>query len=179
MEGMVMGDIAEILGMNLGEALCHLLVEEDLQIAFWGTPPDSVSKWHQVSRDSQDFLARPDFMVGSDSIHVGTFPHPRAYGTFPRFIGRLRREFNVLSLEQVIQRITENPAKRFGITKRGLIKKGYFADVVVFDGDNIIDTATFDNPKQYPLGIPYVLVNGKVAVDKARCTGVLAGQPVP
>ncbi len=179
MEGMVMGDIAEILGMNLGEALCHLLVEEDLQIAFWGTPPDSVSKWHQVSRDSQDFLARPDFMVGSDSIHVGTFPHPRAYGTFPRFIGRLRREFNVLSLEQVIQRITENPAKRFGITKRGLIKKGYFADVVVFDGDNIIDTATFDNPKQYPLGIPYVLVNGKIAVDKARCTGVLAGQPVP
>ena len=134
-EGMVMGDIAERMGLGLGEALCRLLLEEDLQIAFWGTPPDSVNTWKQVSRDSQDFLGRPDFMVGSDSIHVGSFPHPRAYGTFPRFIGRLRRRFNVLSLETVIQRVTDNPARRFGLTHRGRIEKGYFADVVVFDAD--------------------------------------------
>ena len=179
LEGMIMSDIADSLGMGLGQALCHLLIEEDLQIAFWGTPPDSVGLWRQVSRDSQDFLARPDFMVGSDSIHLGSFPHPRAYGTFPRFIGRLRREFNILTLEQVVQRVTDNPARRFGLTKRGRIEKGYFADVVVFDGDRIIDTATYDNPKQHPYGIPYVLVNGQVAVDQARCTGVLAGQPIP
>ena len=179
LEGMVMGDIADSLGMGLGEALCHLLLEEDLQIAFWGTPPDSVNVWQQVSRDSQDFLARPDFMVGSDSIHVGSFPHPRAYGTFPRFIGRLRRRFNVLTLEQVIQRVTDNPARRFGLTDRGRIQKGCFADVVVFDPDRIIDTATFDDPKQHPLGIPYVLVNGQVAVDRGRPTGILAGVPTP
>ena len=178
-EGMVMGDIAERMGLGLGEALCQLLLEEDLQIAFWGTPPDSVNTWEQVSRDSQDFLGRPDFMVGSDSIHVGSFPHPRAYGTFPRFIGRLRRRFGVLSLETVIQRVTDNPARRFGLTHRGRIEKGYFADVVVFDADRIIDTATFDDPKQHPVGIPYVLVNGQVAVDGARPTGVLAGQPTP
>lgn len=178
-EGMVMGDIAERMGMGLGEALCQLLLEEDLQIAFWGTPPDSVNTWEQVSRDSQDFLGRPDFMVGSDSIHVGSFPHPRAYGTFPRFIGRLRRRFNVLSLETVIQRVTDNPARRFGLTHRGRIEEGYFADVAVFDADRIIDTATFDDPVQHPVGIPYVLVNGQVAVDGAKPTGVLAGQPVP
>ena len=178
-EGMVMGDIAESMGMGLGEALCQLLLEEDLQIAFWGTPPDSVNVWEQVSRDSQDFLGRPDFMVGSDSIHVGSFPHPRAYGTFPRFIGRLRRRFNVLTLETVIQRVTDNPARRFGLTGRGRIEEGYFADVVVFDADRIIDTATFDDPVQHPVGIPYVLVNGQVAVDGAKPTGVLAGQPVP
>ena len=118
-EGMVMGDIAERMGMGLGEALCQLLLEEDLQIAFWGTPPDSVNTWEQVSRDSQDFLGRPDFMVGSDSIHVGSFPHPRAYGTFPRFVGRLRRRFDVLSLETVIQRVTDNPGQEVRADAQG------------------------------------------------------------
>ncbi|MBH74684.1 MAG: hypothetical protein CL896_02690 [Dehalococcoidia bacterium] len=179
LEGMVLGDIAEHLKMGLGESLCHLLVEEDLQIAFWGSPPDSARTWQQISRDSQDFLARPDFMIGSDSIHVGNFPHPRAYGTFPRFIGRLRRQFNILSLEQVIQRATENPAKRFGLTNRGVIQKNYFADLVIFDPEEIIDTATFDNAKQHPRGISHVLVNGQVSVDHARSTGILAGRPVP
>ena len=70
-------------------------------------------------------------------------------------------------------------ARRFGLTKRGRIQKGYFADVVVFDPDRIIDTATYDDPKQHPYGIYYVLVNGQVAVDRARCTGVFAGQPIP
>ena len=118
-------------------------------------------------------------MVGSDSIHVGSVPHPRGHGCFPRFLGRLRREFGVLSLEQMVQRMTDHPARRFGLTHRGRIKEGYFADLVVFDPDHIIDNATFDDPIQYPTGIPYVLVNGRVAVDSERCTGVLAGYAVP
>ena len=73
----------------------------------------------------------------------------------------------MLTLETVIQRVTDNPARRFGLTGRGRIEKGYFADVVVFDADRIIDTATFDDPVQHPVGIPYVLVNGQVAVDGA------------
>jgi N-acyl-D-amino-acid deacylase len=138
-----------------------------------------VALWRQVSRDCLEFLARPDYMVGSDSIHLGSLPHPRAYGTFPRFLGRLRREFGVLSLEQMVQRMTDNPARRFGLTHRGRIQKGYFADVVVFDAERIIDNATYDDPHQYPTGIPHVLVNGQVAVDHGRCTGVLAGEAVP
>ena len=84
-----------------------------------------------------------------------------------------------MNLELMIQRMTENPAQRYGISKRGRLEQGYFADVVIFDPDTVIDTATYDDPKQYPVGIPYVLVNGQVAVDDAVCTGVMAGHAVP
>ena len=118
-------------------------------------------------------------MVGSDSIHVGGHPHPRAWGTFPRFLGRLRRQFPIMTLESMVQRMTDNAARRFGLTGRGRLEEGYFADVVVFDADRIIDTATYDDPQQYPAGIPFVIVNGRVAVDQERCTGVMAGQAIP
>ena len=179
LEGRAMTEVAHEMGLPVGEALCQLLLEEDLQVGFWLTPPDNVAAWRQVSRDALAFLSRPDYMVGSDAIPIGGHPHPRAYGTFPRLLGRLRRQFGVLSLEQMVQRMTENPARRFGLTGRGVLKEGNFADVVVFDPEHIIDTATYDDPHQFPIGIPYVLVNGQVAVDQERCTGALAGQAVP
>lgn len=179
LEGMSLKDIAKSKGTSLEEALFDLLVDEELQVGYRGAPPESVAVWRQISRDCVEFLSRTDYMVGSDSIHLGSLPHPRAYGCFPRFLGRLRRDFGVLSLEQMVQRMTDNPAKRFGLTKRGRIEKGYFADVVIFDAEHIIDNATYDDPKQFPTGIPYVLVNGKVAVDNERCTATFAGQAVP
>jgi len=179
LEGMSLKDIAGDRGVSLEEALFDLLVEEELQVGYRGAPPDSVAVWRQISRDCVDLLSRPDYMVGSDSIHVGGIPHPRAYGCFPRFLGRLRRQFDVMTLEEMVQRVTDNPAKRFGLKGRGQIKVGNFADVVVFDPDRIIDNATYDDPVQFPAGIPHVLVNGQVAVDSERCTGIMAGQAVP
>ena len=179
LEGMGVGDVARQRGVSMGEAVCDLLLEEDLQVAWRGAPPNSVALWSQTSRDSLEYLSRDDYMVGSDSVPMGSFPHPRAYGTFPRFLGRLRRQFGFPSLEQMVQRMTDNPARRFGLTKRGRVSKGYFADVVVFDSERIIDNATYDDPRQFPTGIPYVLVNGRLAVDGERCTGVMAGQAVP
>jgi N-acyl-D-amino-acid deacylase len=179
LEGMSLADIAKERGTTLGEAVCDLLLEEDLQVGFRGAPPDSVALWRRLSQDQMEFLSRPDYMVGSDAIPVGGFPHPRAYGTFPRFLGRLRRRFGILTLEQMVQRMTDNPARRFGLTRRGRIEHGYFADIVVFDAQRLNDNATYDDPLQFPTGIPFVLVNGKVAVDHERCTGVLAGQAVP
>jgi N-acyl-D-aspartate/D-glutamate deacylase len=84
-----------------------------------------------------------------------------------------------MTLEQMVQRMTDNPARRFGLVKRGRVETGCFADLVVFNPDEIIDTATYDDPRQYPTGIPYVIVNGQVAVDNGRCTGIFAGQAVP
>ena len=75
--------------------------------------------------------------------------------------------------------MTDKPASRFGLTKRGRITKGYYADIVVFDSERVIDNATYDDPCQFPTGIPFVIVNGKVAVDNERCTGEFAGQAVP
>ena len=179
LEGMSLLDVAARRGTGLGETLVDLLIEEEGQICYRGAPPDSVRVWDQISRDAMDFLARDDYMVGSDAIPIGSMPHPRAYGCFPRFLGRLRKKHPVISLEQTVQRMTDNAARRFGLTDRGLVREGYFADIVAFDADHVIDNATYDDPVQFPAGIPFVLVNGQVAVDNERCTGVLAGQAVP
>ena len=179
LEGMTLPDIAGQRGVSMGEVLCDLLLDEDMRVGYRGAPPHSVAVWRQMSRDCVELLSRPDYMVGSDAIPLGSLPHPRAYGTFPRFLGRLRRQFGLLSLEQMVQRMTDNPARRFGLTRRGRIESGYYADIVVFDAERIIDNATYDDPCQFPTGVPFVLVNGQVAVDQERCTGVLAGQAVP
>ena len=75
-----------------------------------------------------------------------------------------------------MQRMADNPARRFGLAWRGRIQEGYHADIVVFDQGRILDTATYDDPISYPVGIPFVLVNGEIAVDHERCTGTLSGQ---
>ena len=179
LEGMSLRDAAAQRGASPEETLFDLLIDEKLQVGYRGAPPDSVAVWRQVSRDCVELLSRPDYMVGSDSIHVGGMPHPRAYGCFPRFLGRLRRSFGMLTLEGMVQRMTDNPARRFGLSGRGRIEQGAFADIVVFDAERIIDNATYDDPCQFPAGIPYVLVNGRVAVDSERCTGTMAGRAIP
>ena len=179
LEGMTISQLSNLRGISMGNLICDLLIEQDLQVGFWMVPPESISIWRQLSKDAIEFLSRPDYMIGSDSIAIGSVPHPRAYGTFPRFIGRLRRQFNIISLEQMIQRIANNPAKTFNLTKRGMLKVGYFADIVIFDEEKIIDTATYDDAKQFPVGIPYVIVNGNIAVDNENCTGIFAGQAIP
>ena len=75
--------------------------------------------------------------------------------------------------------MTDAPARRFGLTRRGRLERGYFADLVVFDPERVIDNATYDDPRRYPAGIPFVVVNGQLAVDHERCTCILAGQAVP
>jgi N-acyl-D-amino-acid deacylase len=75
--------------------------------------------------------------------------------------------------------MTNRPAQRSGLTRRGRIQRGFFADLVVFDADRVIDNATYDDPRQFPTGIPLVAVNGGIAVDHERCTGLLNGQAVP
>lgn len=178
LEGRTLKDVAIRRGMSPGEALCSVLLENDLKVGYWGEPPDQ-SVWRQIDKDAMDLLARPDYMVCSDITPAGGKPHPRTFGAYPRFLGRFRREIGGLTLEGMIERMTDRPARRYGITRRGRIQKGYFADLTVFDPDGIADMATYDNPRQFPLGIPYVVVNGQVAVDNERCTGVLAGQAVP
>ena len=124
-----------------------------------------------------ELLSRDDYMVGSDAIPVGGFPHPRAWGAFPRVVGRLRRRYGI-PLEQIVQRVTQNPARRFQLSGRGTIKLGNFADLVLFDPDIVNDVSSFEDPKQPPVGIPCVIVNGQVAVDHGHCSGVLAGEAI-
>jgi N-acyl-D-amino-acid deacylase len=179
LEGMSLAELAGRRGATPGELLCDLLLSERLALGHVAAPPRSVAVWHQVSRDCLTLLARPDYMVCSDITPAGRFPHPRSYGAFPRFLGRLRRELGGLSLEAMVHRMTDRPARRFGLTRRGRVERGWFADLVVLDPDRVIDTATYDDPCRFPVGIPFVVVNGRIAVDRERPTGVLAGHAVP
>ena len=176
--GVSFQDAAQERGVSIAEMVCDVLIEENLAVGYFRRPPANMARWRQVNRDSMELLSRPDYMVGSDSISAHSHPNPRAYGTFPRLLGRLRRQNPILTLEAMVQRMTDNPAQRFGLERRGRLEKGHYADIVVFDPDRINDTATSDDPAQYPTGIPFVLVNGQVAVDQGRCTGVLAGQAI-
>ena len=178
LEGDSLVNIAKKRGETVGMALCNLLLETKCQIGYWAMPPDEKT-WDQINLDIVKLLSRKDYMVGSDSIPLGSYPHPRAYGTFPRIIGRFQRKYNYMQLSETIQRITENPAKRFKLNKRGAIKEGYFADIVIFDSDTVIDNATYENPKQYPSGIHYVIVNGKIAIEKGELKSSNSGKAIP
>lgn len=112
----------------------------------------------------------------TDGPLAGSKSHPRGWGTYPRILGRYVRDEKLLSLEAAIHKATGAPAARVGLRDRGLLREGMFADIVVFDASKVIDRATFENPNQYPAGIDYVLVNGKISVDKGQRTAALAGR---
>ncbi|MFJ8030654.1 amidohydrolase family protein [Streptomyces sp. NPDC096032] len=115
---------------------------------------------------------------GSDGILQGAKPHPRAYGTFPRYLGHYVRELGVLTLEECVTRLTGRPAARLRLPDRGLVREGFRADLVLFDPETVAPGATFAEPRRLPAGIPHVLIDGRFAVEDGRRTDVLAGRAV-
>ncbi|MGH8793167.1 MAG: N-acyl-D-amino-acid deacylase family protein [Stackebrandtia sp.] len=115
-------------------------------------------------------------MVGSDGLLAATRPHPRAWGTFPRYLGRYVRELGLMTLEECVAHMTSRPARRLGLADRGLVREGFAADLALFDPDAVADAATFDEPRRQPLGIPYVTVNGGFAIDEGRRTNSATGR---
>jgi len=112
----------------------------------------------------------------TDGPLAGSKSHPRGWGSYPRILGRYVRDEKLLSLEAAIHKMTGAPAARVGLKERGLIKEGMFADITIFDPAKVIDRATFESPNQYPIGIDYVIVNGKLSVDKGQRTSALSGR---
>jgi len=112
----------------------------------------------------------------TDGPLAGSKSHPRGWGSYPRILGRYVRDEKLLSLEAAVHKATGAPAARVGLRDRGLLREGMFADITVFDPNKIIDRATFEMPNQYPIGVEYVLVNGKISVDKGQRTTALAGR---
>ena len=136
--------------------------------------------YHAIGPEDVDrIMQHPATAIGSDGP-VGVFgegaPHPRQYGTFARVLGLYVRERKILSLEEAIRKMSSQSARRLGIHDRGLITKGYFADIAIFDPDEIIDKATFENPHQYAIGTKFVLVNGTVVVENGQHTGARPGR---
>ncbi|KPV65331.1 MAG: D-glutamate deacylase [Candidatus Bathyarchaeota archaeon BA1] len=122
-------------------------------------------------------------MIGTDGSAVAPYgvlgkgkPHPRSYGTFPRVLGKYVREERTLTLENAVRKMTSLPAQKLGLRDRGLIRKGMYADITIFDPDRVMDRGSYTDPHQYPDGIEYVLVNGKIVIEKGTHTGTLSGK---
>ncbi|OJX95742.1 MAG: N-acyl-D-amino-acid deacylase [Micrococcales bacterium 73-15] len=115
-------------------------------------------------------------LAGSDGILVGDRPHPRAWGTFPRYLARYSRELGLLGLEECVEHLTSRAARRLRLVDRGVVRVGAIADLVVLDPDRVRDTATFEQPRSVPEGIPYVFVGGVAAIDDGRRTGSRSGR---
>jgi len=130
--------------------------------------------------DVRTVMASPLSSIISDSgvtaPRAGGKPHPRAYGTFPRVLGKYVREEKLLTLEEAVKKMTSLPAGKAGLNDRGIIKEGFWADIVVFDADTIEDKATYTDPHQYPEGIEYVLVNGQLVVDQGELAAAKPGR---
>jgi N-acyl-D-amino-acid deacylase len=123
-------------------------------------------------------MRHPAHLVGSDGLLTGGRPHPRGWGTFPRYLGHYVRELGLLTLEDCVAKMTGRAARRLGLADRGRIAPGLAADLVLFDPAAVADRATFDAPRQTPDGIPYVLVNGEFVIDEGRRTDALPGRAV-
>lgn len=136
--------------------------------------------YHSISeQDMRRILAHPATMIGSDGLPCDPRPHPRLWGTFPRVLGRYSREEKLFSLSKAIHKMTGMPAQRFGLANRGYIRRGYAADLVLFDPETIIDTATFDDPARPAQGIVAVWVNGALSYTSQGVTGTRAGRFLP
>ncbi|MDZ7266247.1 MAG: D-aminoacylase [candidate division KSB1 bacterium] len=133
--------------------------------------------------DTARLLADPYCMPASDGaalaeqgvLHSG-HPHPRSYGTFPRVLGKYVREQGIMTLGEAVRKLTALPAQTLRLAERGMLKPGYWADVVAFDPQTVADRATWSQPHQYPAGIPFVVVNGQLVIDREKFTGALAGR---
>ncbi|MEU5218832.1 D-aminoacylase [Streptomyces sp. NPDC020807] len=115
---------------------------------------------------------------GSDGILQGLKPHPRAYGTFPRYLGRYVRELGVLSLEECVAHLTSRPAARLRLPDRGVVREGYVADLVLFDPAEVAEGATYASPRTPPKGIPHVLVDGTFVLEDGRRTQAVPGRTI-
>ncbi len=167
-DGRLLTDIAEMRGQEPAETLFDLLMEENLGISTvgLGTNPHTLHA----------FVSHPAGMIASDAILFGEYPNPRTYGCFPIVLAEFVRAERHLRLPEAIRKMTSFPAQRLGLPDRGILRDGYKADIVVFDPDTVKTNATREDPKHYPVGIEYVIVNGDVVIDAGENTGALPGR---
>ena len=174
-QGKTLADIAKARGTDPMDTLFDILIEDDAQTSvavFAMSEPDielaAVQPWVSFCNDSSG--TSPEGRLGKE------FPHPRAYGTFPRVLRKYVREERRMRLEEAIAKFTSLPASRLRLADRGVIKEGMWADIVVFDPQTITDRATFSAPNQLSSGMQWVLVNGVPVISGGAATGLLPGQ---
>ena len=174
-QGKTINELARELNKNPVNLVRELLIHEQGQVNMCG--------FAMSEENTENVLIFPLTMVGSDGMAWSpdgilgqSHPHPRYYGSFPRVLGHYVRDRKIMPLTESIRKMTSLPAEKFRIRDRGRLKPNHYADIVVFDPNTIIDKATFVQPHQYPEGIEYVIVNGRIVVKRGRHTGMLPGK---
>ncbi len=166
--GLSLIELGKLRGKDPYEATFDLLYEEENAVGmvdFYGT-----------EEHVQRFMKLPEMNCCTDGLLCPGKPHPRLYGAFPRILGKYVREDKALTLEEAIYKMTKKPATTFGIKNRGEIREGNFADLTIFNPETVIDKGTFTDPTQFPEGIEYVIINGKLTVAKGQHTHALNGK---
>jgi N-acyl-D-amino-acid deacylase len=173
--GKTLAEVAKQRGKDEFETIMDLVLEDQSRV---GTVYFMMSE-ENIKRQ----IKLPWVSFGSDGgsmategVFLQSSTHPRAYGNFARLLGKYVRDEKVIPLEEAIRRLAALPATNLGLTQRGLIKAGYFADIVIFDPKTIADTATFEKPHQYAVGMKHVLVNGVQLLKDGEHTGKFSGR---
>ena len=174
-EGKAISQCVEMSGLSPFEFIKKLMIDERGRVNVMGFAMDE-GNLHKV-------LSSSLVMGGSDGSAVAPYgklaggkPHPRYYGTFPRILGKYCREEKLFDIATVVQKSSAMPAEKLGLKSRGKLAREYFADIVIFDPETVIDKATYSNPHQYPVGINYVLVNGKIVIKEGEHTNKYTGK---
>ena len=170
LEGKSIAEISELKNKDPCDVVFDLIVEEN---------GATLVALHEMNENGmRKIMKHPAVMVESDGVPVGVRgkAHPRLYGTFPRVLGKYVREEKVLTLKDAIRKMTSLPAWRFGIRNKGLLRKGMDADITVFNPKIVKDRATYEQPNLPPEGIEYVIVNGRVAIEKGQLTKFRSGK---
>jgi N-acyl-D-amino-acid deacylase len=175
--GKTLGEVARMRGKSPEDTAMDLIVQDGSRIStvYFSQSEDNLRKkialpWVSFCSDSPSLAAEGLFLQSS--------VHPRAYGSFARLLGKFVREEKLMPLEEAIRKLTGLPARNLRLDRRGMLKKGYFADVVVFDPEKIQDHATFQNPHQYATGMVHVFVNGVQVLADGEHTGAKPGRVV-
>ncbi|MCS7385517.1 MAG: D-aminoacylase [archaeon GB-1867-005] len=178
LEGLTVKQVAEKWKVQPDEAAIKLV-----EIATREKSSLGIINFNQSEENIIKIMKKPWVMVATDGYALAPYgllakgvPHPRSYGTYTRVLGAYVREKKVLRLEEAIRKMTSLPARKVGFMDRGILRPGFWADIVIFDPDEIIDKATYLKPAQYPEGIKFVLVNGEVVIEEGEHTGKLAGK---
>jgi N-acyl-D-amino-acid deacylase len=168
-EGMTLEELGRARGCDPFEAIADLMIEEEGNV---GQFVEDISGDEGIrTLVGQRGIA---FVTDANDYGKGK-PHPAAYGSFPRILGRYVREKRSLSLEEAVRRMTSLPASILELSERGLLREGAFADMVLFDSEAIVDRATLQEPRIAPRGVDLVLVNGKAVYRNGELTGALPG----
>lgn len=175
--GQSLGQIARDRNISPKECVATLIVEDNsrIQSVFFSMSEKNVKK--KITLPFMSFCSDAG-SISNEGVFLNSNPHPRAYGSFARLLGKYVRDEKLIPLEEAIRRLTSFPAGNLKIKKRGLLKEGYFADIVVFDPETIQDNSTFQEPHQYSTGVSHVLVNGIHVLKDGEHTGAKPGRVV-